>query len=107
MVGIGCALLEELVHDDQGQLLTGTLMDYLLPTCDGIPEMQHLQTETPSLLSLNGAKAAGESGNCGSTAAIANAVADALRPLGVEVNDLPLSPQKIYHLVRAARRRTG
>ena len=103
VTGIGNALLEELVHDEHGQLLTGTLMDYLLPTSDGIPDIQHLQTVTPSLLSLNGAKATGESGNCGSPAAIANAVSDALRPLGVEANDLPLSPRKVHELIRDAR----
>jgi len=100
--GIGNALLEELQHEN-GQLLTGTLMDYLLPTVDTISPFKHIQTETPSLLSLNGAKPAGESGNCGAPAAIANAVADALRPLGVEANELPLTPTRVYALIQSAR----
>ncbi|MCL0044306.1 xanthine dehydrogenase family protein molybdopterin-binding subunit [Dehalococcoidia bacterium] len=105
ITGISNALLEELVHDDQGQLLTSTLMDYLLPSSDLVPPIKHKQTETPSLLSLNGAKAAGESGNCGSPVAIANAISDALSPLGIEVNELPASPQRIYELIKAARSR--
>ena len=104
--GFGNALLEELRHDN-GQLITGTLLDYLLPTTDTMPKIEHVQTETPSLLSGNGAKAAGESGNCGAPAAIANAVADALRPFGVEANELPLTPNRVYGLIQAAKRSAG
>ena len=102
--GFGNALLEELRHDN-GQLITGTLLDYLLPTSDTMPKIEHVQTETPSLLSANGAKAAGESGNCGAPAAIANAVADALRPFGVEANEVPLTPSRVYGLLQEAKRR--
>ena len=104
--GFGNALLEELRHDN-GQLITGTLLDYLLPTTDTMPKIKHVQTETPSLLSGNGAKAAGESGNCGAPAAIANAVADALRPFGVEANEVPLTPNRVYGLIQAAKRSAG
>ena len=101
--GIGGALLEELVYDDQGQLLTTTLMDYLLPTTTEIPAVTIIQIleDTPTPVNPLGVKGAGEGGIAGASAAISNAVADALSPLGVSVTMLPLSPNRILGLIRA------
>ncbi len=103
--GIGGALLEELVYDDQGQLLTTTFMDYLLPTAMEMPEstIVRILEETPTPLNPLGVKGAGEGGSSGCGAAIANAVADALAPLGVSITALPLSPDRLLALIRAAR----
>ncbi|MDQ6817469.1 MAG: xanthine dehydrogenase family protein molybdopterin-binding subunit [Actinomycetota bacterium] len=93
--GIGGALYEAVVYDADGQLLTASLMDYLIPTaCDLIAlELHHLEIPAPG--SANGAKGVGEGGTLAPGAAIANAVADAL---GVEVNELPLSPERVRGL---------
>jgi aerobic carbon-monoxide dehydrogenase large subunit len=104
--GIGGALLEELVYDEQGQLLTTTLMDYLLPTAMDMPAVTAAQIleETPTPLNPLGVKGVGEGGSSGAGAAIANAVADALAPLGVPITALPLSPDRLLALIRAAAR---
>ena len=103
--GIGGALLEELVYDEQGQLLTTTLMDYLLPTAMEMPEstVARILEETPTPLNPLGVKGVGEGGSSGCGAAIANAVADALAPLGVTINALPLTPDRLTALIRGAR----
>ena len=80
--GIGAALLEEIVYDDHGQLLSGTLMDYVVPSACEIPRMEVHHLETPSPVTLGGFRGMGEGGTIGAPAAIANAVADALAPLG-------------------------
>ena len=105
--GIGGALLEELVYDEQGQLLTTTLMDYLLPTAMEMPAstIARILEETPTPLNPLGVKGVGEGGSSGCGAAIANAVADALAPLGVAITALPLTPDRLTALVRAARAR--
>ena len=104
--GIGGALLEELAYDEQGQLLTTTFMDYLLPTAQEMPAstVARILEETPTPLNPLGAKGAGEGGSSGCGAAIANAVADALTPLGVSITALPLSPDRLLRLVQAARK---
>jgi carbon-monoxide dehydrogenase large subunit len=102
--GLGGALLEELVYDDGGQLITTSFMDYLLPTASEMPpavEVRLLE-EAPSPLNPLGLKGAGEGGTTGAGATIANAVADALMPLGVTVRELPLSPDRLRALMRAA-----
>jgi carbon-monoxide dehydrogenase large subunit len=103
--GIGGALLEELVYDEQGQLLTTTLMDYLLPTAMDMPAATSalILEETPTPLNPLGVKGVGEGGSSGAGAAIANAVADALAPLGVPITALPLSPDRVLALIRAAQ----
>jgi carbon-monoxide dehydrogenase large subunit len=103
--GIGGALFEELVYDEQGQLLTTTFMDYLVPTAMEMPESTTVRIleETPTPLNPLGVKGAGEGGSSGAGAAIANAVADALAPLGVPVTALPLSPDRLLGLIRARR----
>jgi carbon-monoxide dehydrogenase large subunit len=100
--GVGAALLEEIVYDEGGQLLTGTLMDYLVPTAREIPRLEVHHLETPSPTSLGGFRGMGEGGAIGAPAAVANAVADALAPLGVEVNELPLTPERLFRLVSKA-----
>ena len=90
--GIGEALLEHVVHDGEGQLLTGTLMDYALPRACDVPLLAIEHLETPSPLMPGGVKGMGEGGTIGSPAAIANAVADAVRHLGVSITALPVLP---------------
>ncbi len=97
--GLGGALLEQLVYDDHGQLLTTSLMDYLVPTAVDVPHMDFEHHETPSPLTIGGFKGAGEGGVIGAFAAIANAVNDALVPFGARVVELPLHPERIRRLV--------
>jgi carbon-monoxide dehydrogenase large subunit len=99
--GLGEALLEELVYDDNGQLLTGSLMDYLLPTVNETMPIAIEHMETPSPFSANGTKGAAEGGIIGAPAAIVCAVADALRPAGIEVRQCPLTPQVLFRLAEA------
>ena len=93
--GIGEALLEGIVYDADGQLLTGTLMDYALPKADSVPpfEIGHLETPAPSM--PGGVKGMGEGGTIGAPAAIANAVADAVRPLGLTITRLPIRAEDL------------
>ena len=100
--GIGNALLEELVYDSEGQLLTGTFMDYLVPTAPDVPEIHTLHTETPSPFTQGGVKGVGEAGTVGAFTAVGNAVADALLPLGVEVTEPPVGPRRVWELIRGA-----
>jgi carbon-monoxide dehydrogenase large subunit len=94
--GIGGTLLEELVYDENGQLLSGSLLDYLLPTSREVPDIDSvILEEAPSPRNPLGVKGAGEGGIVATGAALANAVAQALRPLGVEVRELPLSPDRV------------
>jgi aerobic carbon-monoxide dehydrogenase large subunit len=104
--GIGGALFEELVYDEQGQLLTTTFMDYLLPTAMEMPlsTAVRILEETPTPLNPLGVKGVGEGGSSGAGGAIANAVADALSPLGVSITALPLSPDRLLALIRAGRK---
>ena len=100
--GIGGTILEELVYDDGGQLISGSFMDYLLPTSTDVPHIESIVMEiAPSPFNPLGVKGAGEGGIVATGAALANAVTNALRPLGVEVRGLPLSPDKILALIRA------
>jgi carbon-monoxide dehydrogenase large subunit len=94
--GLGEALLEELVYDDAGQLLTATLMDYALPTAASIPALEIGHLETPSPRMPGGFKGMGEGGTIGAPAALANAVADAVRPAAV--TRLPLRAERFAHL---------
>src|SRR5438477_4400017 len=96
--GLGEALLESVVYDDGGQLLTATLMDYALPRADDLPLLEIGHLETPSPVTPGGVKGMGEGGTIGAPAAIANAVADAVRGLGVRVTRLPIRAES---LVRA------
>ena len=103
--GVGATILEELVYDEQGQPLAGTFMDYLLPTATDIPSFETKVLDlAPSPLNPLGVKGGGEIGIVATGAALANAVSQALAPLGVQIRDLPLSPDRIRRLVREAGR---
>jgi len=101
--GIGNAFLEEVVYDGAGQLMTGTLMEYALPRAGDVPSLEVHHVVTPSPLNPLGVKGAGEGGTLPAPAAIANAVADALRPLGVEVTEMPLTRERLWRRLRASR----
>jgi aerobic carbon-monoxide dehydrogenase large subunit len=103
--GIGAALFEEIVYDGEGQLLTGSLMDYLVPTAVEIPAIEVAHIESPSPTTLGGFRGMGEGGTIGAPAAIANAVADALAPLGIEITELPVTPERLHRLLAAARQK--
>ena len=100
--GIGATILEELVYDENGQLLSGSLMDYLLPSSTDVPDVESIVLEAaPSPLNPLGVKGAGEGGIVATGATLANAVSNALSSFGVQVVELPLSPAKIRGLVRS------
>jgi carbon-monoxide dehydrogenase large subunit len=103
--GIGQALFEEAVYDDAGQLLTGNLAVYGLPSAVEVPPLHGELLETPSPFTPLGAKGLGESGAIAVPAAIANAVADALAPLGVRHLDPPYTPERLWRVLRDARQR--
>ena len=96
--GLGGALLEHLVYDDSGQLLTMSLMDYLLPSASSVPAIEISHLETPSPLVPGGFKGVGEGGAIAAWAALANAVTDALQPSGDGAYELPLSPERVRAL---------
>ncbi len=101
--GIGAALYEEVVYDAQGHINTASLVDYLVPSACEIPSMQLVHVESASPTTLGGFRGMGEGGTIGAPAAVANAVADALSPLGVEINELPITPERLFRLIEAAR----
>jgi CO/xanthine dehydrogenase Mo-binding subunit len=107
--GIGGAIMEDLAYADDAQPLAVTFMDYLMPTSLEMPARVSVRIleETPTPLNPLGVKGAGEGGAAAAGAAIANAVADALRPLGVEIADLPLSPSRIVALIASAAERSA
>lgn len=101
--GIGTALYEEFVYDDDGQLLASSYLDYLIPTALEVPEMRIGHHETPSPYTLHGIKGGGEGGRMMAPAAINVAVNDALAPLGVRVTELPMTPDRLRAAIRAAQ----
>jgi carbon-monoxide dehydrogenase large subunit len=101
--GIAQALLEEVVYGADGQLVTGTLMDYAVPHADDLPSFVTDQTVTPTPFNPMGAKGIGEAATIGSTPAVVNAVVDALRPLGVRHLDMPLKPERVWRALQGAR----
>jgi aerobic carbon-monoxide dehydrogenase large subunit len=101
--GIGSALYEEMPFNQQGQPLAATLADYLLPGSVDVPNVRILHTETPSPYTEFGQKGVGEGGAIGPAAAIANAVNDALHPLGVEITEIPITPPRILAALAKAR----
>jgi carbon-monoxide dehydrogenase large subunit len=102
--GLGGALLEHLVYDEDGQLLTGSLADYLMPTASDFPSVRAVALEqTPAPHNPLGAKGAGEGGIIPVAGVIANAVAAALKPLGVEPRELPLSPPRVWAMIKEAK----
>ena len=102
--GIGGALLEEMVYDEHGQLLTGTFMDYLVPTAMELPPIETVHLEYPSPRNPLGVKGIGEGGAISPPAAIANAVEDALAPWNARVTRTPLGPSVVLDPIRRATR---
>jgi carbon-monoxide dehydrogenase large subunit len=100
--GIGGAMLEHLVYDPAGQLLSQTMMEYLVPSAQEIPPIEVHHLATPSPHTLGGIKGLGEGGAIGPMAALGNAVTDALAPLGVAVRSLPLTPERVLDMIHAA-----
>jgi 2-furoyl-CoA dehydrogenase large subunit len=100
--GMAGALFEEFAYDRSGQLLCTTLMDYLCPTASEAPAMEIHHVEHRSPLTTLGSKGCAEGNSETAPVAIANAVADALRPLGVEIDGLPLTPERLWSKLRAA-----
>lgn len=98
--GIGGAMLERLAYDDSGQLLSGTLMDYLLPTSSEVPDIEVASLHTPSPITPLGMKGVGEGGAIAPGACLANAVTDALQPFGVSVDETPITPELVLRLMR-------
>jgi 2-furoyl-CoA dehydrogenase large subunit len=106
--GLGGALYEELAYDEDGQCLTGTFMDYLVPTASEAPTIEIAHVVSPSPLTPLGSKGLGESSSMTVPAVIANAVSDALKPLGIRINDLPMTPSKLWKAIeRASKANTG
>jgi carbon-monoxide dehydrogenase large subunit len=98
--GIGAALSEEVVYDNNGQLLTATLADYLLPSATEVPQLELIHIPSVSINNVGGFRGMGEGGTIGAPAAIANAVSDALAPMGLNVTELPITPQRIFQMVQ-------
>ncbi|MGH2915083.1 MAG: xanthine dehydrogenase family protein molybdopterin-binding subunit, partial [Solirubrobacteraceae bacterium] len=105
--GIGQALYEQVQYDDAGQLATGTFVNYALPTAAELPSLETDRTETPSPVNSLGAKGVGEAGTIAASAAVTNAVIDALRPLGVDYINMPLSPMRIWGAIHEGASAAG
>jgi carbon-monoxide dehydrogenase large subunit len=102
---IGQALYEQIVYDADGQLVTGSFVDYALPTAAELPSFELDRTETPSPVNSLGVKGIGEAGTIAASAAVTNAVIDALRPLGVTYMDMPLTPMRVWQAIEEAKGR--
>ena len=100
--GIGAALFEELVYDDDAQLLTASLVDYVIPSALEVPNMDVVHVESQSAVA-GGFRGMGEGGAIGAPAAIANAIADALSPFGADVSILPMTPERIFQLIKQSK----
>ncbi len=101
--GIGQAMFEEAIYDDTGNLLSGSLIDYPIPTAGDLPSFSLHPTVTPTDVNPMGVKGIGEAGTIGSAQTIVNAVVDALAPLGVTHVDMPLRPRKVWQAIQDAR----
>jgi carbon-monoxide dehydrogenase large subunit len=101
--GLGQALFEQVVYADDGQLVTSTFVDYALPTAAEMPSFETDRTETPTPVNELGVKGVGEAGTIASSPTIVNAVIDALRPLGVDYVDMPLTPMRVWEYIQAAQ----
>ena len=105
--GLAQALYEAAVYDANGQLLTGSMVDYAVPKASQLPVYETARTETPSPHNPLGVKGVGETGTIASTAAVVNAVMDALRPFGIRHLDMPLTPNRIWQAIRQANATRG
>jgi carbon-monoxide dehydrogenase large subunit len=104
---IGQALYERVHYDDAGQLVTGTFIDYALPSAADVPSFETDRTETPSPVNSLGVKGVGEAGTIAASPAVLNAVIDALRPLGVTFMNMPLTPQAVWSAIQEAQGRSA
>jgi carbon-monoxide dehydrogenase large subunit len=104
-MGIGKVLLEDVLYAPDGQIQTATLLDYLVPVAPDVPEIEMAHLESPSPKTLLGSKGVGEAGTIGAFGAVANAVADAVAPLGAELTRLPYSPARIFEAAEAAAKK--
>ena len=102
--GVGQALQEEAVYDDGGQLLTGSMMDYAVPTAETFPNYETDRTVTPTPVNPMGVKGAGETATIAASPAVINAVVDALSPLGVRHIDMPAKPENVWRAIQEAKR---
>ncbi|MFT5798785.1 MAG: carbon-monoxide dehydrogenase large subunit, partial [Candidatus Azotimanducaceae bacterium] len=100
--GIGQALTERVVYDEDGQLLTATFMDYAMPRADDVPNISFTSVPVPSTANIMGMKGCGEAGTVGALAAVANAVQDALWDHGVRQADMPFTPHRVWELLQDA-----
>ena len=100
--GIGQALYERVHYDEEGQLVTGTFVDYAIPTAAEMPMFETDRTVTPSPVNSMGVKGVGEAGTIAASAAVTNAVIDAIRPLGVDYMNMPLSPMRVWQAIHSA-----
>ena len=105
--GVAEALYEEAVYDEAGSLLTGSMMNYLVPSAVEIPWAEMDRTVTPSSTNMMGVKGVGEAGTIAAPPAVVNAVIDALAPLGVSQLDMPCSPERVWQAIQAAQSRKG
>jgi carbon-monoxide dehydrogenase large subunit len=101
--GIAQALYEEAVYDDDGNLLTTTLADYLVPSAADLPHFTTDRTETPATTNPLGVKGVGEAGTIASTPAVVNAIVDALRPMGIDDVPMPCTPERVWRAIQSAR----
>jgi carbon-monoxide dehydrogenase large subunit len=101
--GVGQALWEGAIYSDDGQLLSGSMMDYTVPRASFFPMLELDETVTPSPVNPIGVKGVGEAGAIASTAAVANAVIDALSPLGIRHLDMPYTPQTVWRAIQDAK----
>ena len=106
--GIGQALYEHAIYDENGNLITGSMMDYTVPNRHADSVLWRLaRTETPCPHNLTGVKGVGETGTIASSQAVVNAVADALSPLGIKHIDMPLTPERVWRAMQAAKSGNG
>jgi carbon-monoxide dehydrogenase large subunit len=105
--GIAQALYEEAIYDDEGQLTTTTMADYLLPSAADLPHFTTDRTETPATTNPLGVKGVGEAGTIASTPAVVNAIVDALRPLGIRDITMPCTPERVWRAISEAQQANG
>ena len=100
-----CASYEEVIYDDAGQLLTASLADYAIPTAGEVPAIKTVHLDAASPSTVGGFRGMGEGGTIGAPAAIANALADALAPLGAEIFELPMTSERLFRLIEMVKAR--
>jgi aerobic carbon-monoxide dehydrogenase large subunit len=102
--GVAQALFEEAVYDEDGNLVTGSMVNYMVPSAAELPSFEVDRTESPSPTNPMGVKGVGETGTIASPAAVMNAVVDALSPFGVTDVDMPASPERVWRAIEEAKR---